>query len=121
MAQGIYHGRLVTDGYGNLLADEGPDQGEPVKYHDGSYIFLQPGELSHNETYHEQFKAVDGTRDASMTDDEDLINAGGEHGNMHHFEVQEEDPHYNGLRFGPDAQESKISGHTDAYKTSGDK
>lgn len=119
-----YEGRLVADGNGNLLADEGPRKGEPVAYDEGQYIFVAPGEPSHNARHHRQFAEVDGTVDESMTDDPDLVNAeiGGE--NTHHFGVVEDDPHFDGdadnltrLTQLPDAQAAKVSGHTEAYKS----
>jgi hypothetical protein len=116
----IYRGRLVADGNGNLLADEGPREGEPVAYHDGSYIFIKPGELSHNERHHENFAGVVLTQ----TEDPDAPGYAGDEddpteGNEHHFAVQEDDPHYNGVRNDPDKVAARITGHTDAY-TGGD-
>lgn len=110
----IYHGRLVCDGDGNLLADEGDQKGYPVKYHEGSFVFVQPGEASHNETHESNvLPAISATVDASMTDDETLVNAyeGGE--NAHHFDQPnpDEPPHKD-----PDAVAAKVTGHTDAYK-----
>lgn len=109
---GIYHGRLVADGEGNLLADEGDNKGMPVAFHEGSYVFLKPGEQSHNER-HEQNKLepTTGTIDESMTDDTSLVNAyeGGE--NAHHFEPPLDEP----AKKDPDAMAAKITGHTDAY------
>lgn len=122
----IYHGRLLADGYGNLLADEGSRKGEPVAFHEGSYVFVQVGEKSHNERHHEQFAVVDATVDDSMTDDKSLVNAS-EDENAHHFGPLKSDPHYDKdapnhtrLRFDPDAVSAKISGHTDGYTNGGD-
>jgi hypothetical protein len=124
---GIYHGRLVTDGEGNLLADEGDYAGFPVAFHDGSYVFLGPGEASHNARHHQQFAEMTGTVDASMTDDPDLVNAD-DVTNRHHFGVLEDDPHYDpdpNSRTGtkpslePDAISAIASGHTDGYTGGG--
>lgn len=117
---GIYSGRLMCDGYGNLLADEGPHAGEPVAYHEGSYVFLEVGEPSHNDRHHESFAVIDGTTDE------------GETGQEHHLVAQPDDPHYEEgvtdergnltntrLRFSPDKQAATETGHTDAY-TKGD-
>lgn len=101
---GIYNGRMEADGMGNLLASEGEFAGFPIAFHDGSYVFVQPGEQSHNERHHVQFAqstvagggtvdAIAGTVDASMTDDPDLINTD-ESTNPHHFGTLEDDPHY---------------------------
>jgi hypothetical protein len=113
-ASGIYQGRLLADGYGNLLADEGPNAGEPVAYHDGSYVFISGDEPSHNDRHHENFAVVDATTDES--------NAGEDH----HLAVQPDDPHYTEdeenltrMRFSPDKQAATETGHTDAY-TKGD-
>jgi len=118
-----YSGRLVADGRGNLLADEGPRKGEPVAYDEGQYIFVAPREPSHNDRHHQQFAGVAGTVDESMTDDPELVNATPDGENAHHFGVLEDDPHYdpeadNGTRLNnlPDAQAIKASGHTEGYK-----
>ena len=113
MSSDICHGRLVTDGYGNLLADEGDRAGDPVAYHEGSYVFLNPGEPSHNERHHGQYAVVTATVDESMTDDPELVNVeeGGE--NEHHFTQPDPD---NPVPVDPDAVSAKTSGHTDAYK-----
>lgn len=123
MPTGTYRGRLVADGNGNLLADEGEHAGHPV-YHDletGQYVFAQPGEESHNERHHQQFVDVLSTVDQSMTDDESLVNADSTE-NPHHFEVQEDDPHFDEgapnktrIRHDPDRVAATATGHTDAY------
>jgi len=139
---GIYHGRLATDGLGNLIADD-PEQpetlGYPVAFHEGSYVFVSPGEPSHNERHHQNFADIDGTRDAESVkiaaeavgvdpdsqQAQDMINAGaGE--NMHHFETQPDDPHYDedapnktNAKLDADALAAVITGHTDAYKSEG--
>jgi len=117
-----YQGRLVADGNGNLLADEGPRRGEPVAFDEGQFIFVAPGEPSHNERHHQQFAQMAGTVDESMTDDPDLVNVkDGE--NLHHFEVQPDDPHYDEDAPNltrpvqlPDSVSATITGHTEAYK-----
>lgn len=157
---GIYHGRLVTDGQGNLLADEsrrigtktvtlfddeghelldelgqavtasipilkfGKNHGRPVAAHEGSYIFLNKGDESHNARHHQRYVNVDGTVDESMTDDPDLVNADDTQ-NPHHFGVTEDDPHYDEdapnhtrLQFDPDTIAATVTGHTAAYEGS---
>jgi len=124
MAGGIYHGRLVADGNGNLLADEGPDSGQPVAYIEGSYVFLQPGEPSHNDRHHERFAEMSGTQ----SEDPDAPGYAGSSpddapvGMEHHWEISEDDPNYDPnsptgvrLRSLPDAQSARISGHTEGY------
>lgn len=120
---GIYTGRLVTDGYGNLLADEGENKGMPVAYHDGSYVFIGPGEPSHNQRHEQEVKDVVGTQDA----DPDAPGYAGTpenptEGNEHHWEVLPEDAHFTEsnenktkLIFDPDAVAEKITGHTESY------
>jgi hypothetical protein len=110
-----YTGRLVADGQGNLLADEGPRAGEPVAFDEGQYIFVAPGEPSHNERHHQQFVEATGTVDESMTDDPELVNAN-ENENTHHFGVLEEDPHHDGVKYDDDRIAAKITGHTEAYR-----
>lgn len=101
---GIYNGRMQADGDGNLLASEGEFAGYPIAYHDGSYVYVQPGEPSHNERFHQRFAesqtidgtvttGISGTVDANMTDDPDLVNTD-ETVNQHHFGTLESDPHY---------------------------
>jgi len=107
----VYNGRLVADGNGNLLADEGDRAGDPVAYDEGQYIFIDAGEPSHNERHHQQFAAFEGTTEENADD------------NPHHFGVQEDDPHYDPdaegltkLKQLPDKASSTGSGHTEAYK-----
>lgn len=116
-----YEGRLVADGFGNLLADEGDRAGDPVAYDEGHYIFVEPGEPSHNERHHQQFVGFAPTVDETQTDDPELVNAGGGE-NMHHFGVLEDDDHYDEeadnhtrLTTLPDKRSVKASGHTEAY------
>lgn len=113
-ASDIYEGRLVTDGDGNLLADEGDRAGDPVAYHDGSYIFLQEGEESHNDRHHATFVAVGRTIDPS------------EAGQAHHAGVLEDDAHFDAneenrtkLKFLPNREAKTASGHTAAYTKGG--
>lgn len=133
---GIYNGRMQADGEGNLLAAEGEFAGYPIAFHDGSFVFVQPGEPSHNARHHVQFAKsttingdsdfITGTVDASMTDDPDMVNSD-ESTNPHHYATQEDDPHYeagytkdNGQisntrpKNNPDAIAPRITGHTDS-------
>lgn len=148
-AKGVYEGRLMCDGNGNLLADEskfvgwaeitaeedgeaildsngeptvvrvpkfkyGENHGMPVAYHEGSYVFLNAGDESHNDRHHERFVEFAGTTDAAAEGEE------------HHLQPTEDDPHYDAdsenltrLRFDPDKVAAKMTGHTAAY-TGGD-
>lgn len=146
-AKGTYSGRLMCDGYGNLLADEskfvgykeilleddegnaildnvgaptvvrvpqfkfGENHGDPVAYHEGSYVFLEPGDDSHNDRHHQQFVEFESTTDEN------------EAGQEHHLEIQPDDPHYDEgsdnktrLHFDADKHAATMTGHTDAYK-----
>lgn len=103
---GIYHGRLECDGNGNLLATD--DGLKPVAYHDGSYIYLKAGELSHNARHEQNKLEMTGTVDESMTDDTSLVNADSEN-NAHHFEGPGDGT------ADPDAIAVKITSHTDAW------
>jgi hypothetical protein len=159
VSAGLYHGRLLTDGLGNLLADEttkvgektisvhdesgelvldengnalqvvvpivkyGKNHGKPVAEHEGSYVFVQKGEPSHNERHHERFTdEISGTVDESMTDDETLVNVTKTE-NQHHFGVQEDDPNYNAdapnglqVKLLPDSVSATQTGHTEAWR-----
>ena len=119
-----YSGRLVADGDGNLLADEGERAGFPVAYQDGQFVFVGQGEKSHNDRHHQNFVTPRGTVDESMVDEDnmDLVNVT-ETENRHHFGPLEDDPHYDpdspsGVRAKtlPDAVAARATGHTDAYK-----
>lgn len=125
--ESFYNGRLVADGDGNLLADEGDLKGYPVAFHEGNYVFVGPGEPSHNERHHQNAVNVAGTVDESMTDDPSLVNVTADT-NQHHFNVLPDDPHYQEgatdsfgrvtnvkVKTNPDAIAAKITGHTEAY------
>lgn len=123
----VYNGRLVADGEGNLLADEGERAGYPVAYEDGVFVFLSPDDLSHNERHEKNALQVAATVDESMVDktNKDLVNVTKTE-NQHHFGTLEDDPHYDAnsptgtkMRFIPDAVASKATGHTEAYSNGG--
>jgi hypothetical protein len=119
MPTGKYSGRLATDGNGNLLADNPDDpsvHGFPVAYDEGVYIFVQPGEPSHNERYHQNLAEFSGTVDESMVDpaDSDLVNAEEGGDNAHHFD--QPDPNEPAPLL-PDAQAAVTTSHTDAATT----
>lgn len=105
---GVYRGRLVCDGLGNLLADEGKWRGYGV-YHNtaaGTYEFVEPGGPSHNDRYGTAHAVMDATTP----------------NDPHHLSPTADDPHYDPvvpsltvLRFVPDADAPTFTGHTDAY------
>lgn len=121
---GTYSGRLVADGNGNLLADEGEHAGLPVAFEDGQFVFVQPGEPSHNARHHENEVGVVITQ---HQDPEQPGYAGTEdsptEGHEHHFGPTEDDPHYDpnatnntNLVQLPDEHARWLSGHTDGYR-----
>lgn len=121
--KGTYSGRLVADGNGNLLADEGEHAGLPVAFHEGEYVFLEPGEKSHNARHHKNEVGVVITQ---HEDPEQPGYAGTKakptKGHEHHFGPAEDDPHYDEnspnntkLIQLPDKQAATLSGHTEAY------
>lgn len=109
----VYSGRLVADGQGNLLADEGDRAGDPVAHIDGQYKFLKKDDLSHNEMHHQNFALVGNTNNYTESDFGTAENPAP--GFEHHFEVQLNDPHFNGLSAYPDKVAPKKTGHTEAY------
>lgn len=116
-----YVGRLATDGYGNLLADEGANAGEPVAYTKEGYVFLNPGDKSHNEQFHKQYVQVEGTNDETAGSPESPTA-----GQEHHWGVTEDDAHYSAtaanktqLRFDPDKLAARVTSHTGAYTNNG--
>ena len=121
MAEGIYHGHLVCDGEGNLLADEGEHKGMPVAEHEGSYVFVQRGEPSHNQRHHQNLADVTGTQ--SVNPDAPGYVKEGDADNQHHFGVLEDDPNFDadsasGVKLVtlPVAISEKATGHTEAYR-----
>lgn len=107
----------MCDGYGNCLADEGEHKGEPVAFHDGSFVFVQKGEKSHNERHHKKFAEMTGTQSEDPnspgyagTEDKPVKGA------EHHFGVMPDDSHAHGLRFDPDKVAARSTGHTNAWK-----
>jgi len=129
--------RLATDGDGNLYIDQPDheDHSKLVRYHEGSFVVIGPEDKSHNATHEQQVLVVDGTRDAESVraaaeaagqdpaNFEWMVNAGnGE--NMHHFETQPDDPHYDEnspgltkMRTLPDSLAPTITSHTDAWNS----
>jgi hypothetical protein len=109
----VYQGRMVADGNGNLLADEGDRAGYPVAYEDGQYIFIGPGEPSHNARHEENVLEMVATQDV----DESLPGYAGTpdnptEGAEHHWDAAPSP-------LEPDAVSAKGAGHTDAYTKEG--
>lgn len=113
----------VLDGAGNVIQvsvpifEFGPDHGKPVAFHEGSYVFLKAGELSHNDRHHQQFAVVHGTLDPDSLSDSDIVAALEEKGasvnpedHAHHNEVLGEK-----AKLIPDAISAVSTGHTEAY------
>lgn len=115
--QGRYRGRLVCDGNGNLLADEGDWKGSPVAWShgDGNFQFVADGGESHNQMHHRAVKVMQGTTEESP----------------HHHQAPPTDAHYAAdggrvdertgqptfvrVKWDPDEIAAKVTGHTDAY------
>ena len=95
-----YAGRLACDGLGNLLAEDG----RPVAYDDGDFVYVQLGEPSHNERHHQAFVQITGTT--------------GEDGENqpHHFAPTDDDPHKDGVKFLPDRLAESATSHTEAWR-----
>jgi len=117
-----YEGRLAADGNGNLLADDdGPDKGKAVAYDTDTdtYVFVKPGEPSHNERHHLQFAEPTPTQDV----DPELPGYAGQsddpaEGAEHHFD--QPDPESSELKFHPDLLAAEISGHTNQHRLGGE-
>lgn len=115
---GVYRGRLVGDGLGNLLADEGTHKGAHVVYMTDAagarYEFVEPGGATHWQTHHNRVVEVEGTTeldphhinpvptDAHYAEDGGRKNAAGK-------------PSYTRITSHPDKIAPIQTGHTDAY------
>lgn len=120
---GFYAGRLACDGAGNLLADEGEFAGYPIAFHEGSYVFVQPGEPSHNKRHESNVIEMVMTQDQV----EDMPGFAGTpdnpvEGREHHWGPLEDDAHFDAdarnktkTVFDPDVVAAKITGHTEAH------
>lgn len=132
----VYEGRLVADGNGNLLADEGERAGEPVAYDKeaDNFRFLKAGEPSHNDQHHENFVGMVVTQHLDP-DQPGYAGTADEptEGHEHHWGVLPDDPHYEEgatddrgnvtntrARQLPDSVAKRISGHTHSHKLGGD-
>lgn len=133
MAEGkkAYHGRLAFDPDSGFHTD---NDGVAVVTHDEgkSWYYAEDGDVSHIERHHKQFAVVDGTQ-------QQLIELQLEHGRTegerlmrelhpHHYDPSPDDAHYSAgakselgvvhntrIKFTPDVQAVKETGHTDAW------
>lgn len=115
---GVYRGRLVGDGEGNLLADSGPHKGAHVVYMTDApgarYEFVQPGGATHWQTHHNRVMEVEGTTELDPhhinpvpTDPHFAADGGRKKANG--------EPSYTRITSHPDKTAPFQSGHTDAY------
>lgn len=109
------------------VSDYGPEHGFPVALTEaGTYDFLKPGDLSHNQQYHKQF--VTPLVPTQDKDPESPGYAGTKEspnpGFEHHWETLPDDAHYDSdaddnlftkIVNGPDIQQRLATGHTEAY------
>jgi hypothetical protein len=107
----FYEGRLETDGYGNLLASEGDKAGFPVAFHEGNYVYLNPGEASHNDRNHKQFAGIVGTQ-SEDPDAPGYVDENDEDNQHHFFNPVKGEP--STLSFHPDAIAPRVTSHTAA-------
>ena len=118
MAAKRYDGRLAFDPETGFHLSE---DGDPVVTDDAgkTWRYAEEGDPSHLERYHERHAAVDSTANR-------LLELQLEHGrekaaelmrdeHPHHFEVQPDDPHADGLKSDPDHVAAKVTSHTGAW------
>ena len=55
----IYEGAFYADGEGDLRAAEGDREGERIAFHEGSYVFINDDEPSHNERYEQNVADIE--------------------------------------------------------------
>lgn len=112
-----YRGRLAFDPETNFHTD---NEGRQVVTPDGgqTWYYAEDGDPSHFERYHKRFAEVDTTANAVLGMDPSEAREA----HPHHFEVQPDDPHYDGsqqnktaLLYDPDVEAAKITSHTEAY------
>ncbi len=114
----VYAGRLAFDPETEFHTD--PD-GKPVVTDDGgkTWRYAVEADTSHNHRYEERVLGVDGTANT-------LLELQLEHGREkaeellreqqpHHFDVQPDDAHVDGVRHDPDPVAETITSHTEAY------
>jgi hypothetical protein len=100
-----YSGRLAYDPETDFHTDP---SGRPVVTLDGgkTWYYALDDDFSHFSRYHERYAVVDTTANAAEPE-------------PHHYEVQEDDAHYDGIKSDPDIIAERITSHTDAYKDVG--
>lgn len=97
-----YTGRLAYDPETDFHLSE---DGKPVVTDDGgrTWRYATNDDFSHFAKYHERYAVVDSTANAAEPE-------------PHHFEVQPDDPHFNGMTYVPDVKSATNTSHTDAWK-----
>jgi hypothetical protein len=113
-----YTGRLSFDPETEFHTD--PD-GKQVVTDDGgkTWRYAKDGDTPHNHRYSERSLTVDGTANVLL---ELQLEHGREKANElmleqhpHHFDVQSDDAHADGVKHDPDAIAETITSHTEAY------
>lgn len=96
-----YSGRLSFDPDSNFHTDL---EGNPVVTLDGgkTWFYAVASDTSHYDRYHQQHLTVRGTNWEEEPE-------------AHHFAVQPDDAHVDGLKFSPDTFAVKETGHTEAW------
>lgn len=110
-----YSGRLAFDPDSGFHID--PDGQRVVTDDEGkTWRYATKGDTSHNTRYHRRFATVDSTANR-------LMELTLEHGHAraaelvdaHHFDVQPDDAHFDGIKHDPDDVAETITSHTEAW------
>lgn len=117
--RGVYTGRLAFNPDTGYHMD---DRGRHVVTHDGgrTWRYAKRSDLSHQGRYEQQKVTVESTHNFHLSvlgghgPDEAERRTRVEH--PHHYEVQDGDPHKDGLKHDPDAIAPFVTSHTDAWK-----
>jgi hypothetical protein len=101
-----YVGRLAFDPDSGFHLSE---DGKPVITEDKgkSWRYAAEGEPNHLSRYQRRVVVIDTTANAEDPE-------------PHHFEVQPDDPHVDGVLVDPDVEAETITAHTEAWKDSAD-
>lgn len=110
-----YTGRLAFDPETEFHTDE--DGARVVTDDNGAtWRYAEDADESHNARYQQAVAAVDTTENQlAQLAYEHGIEKANEMVDPHHFEVQADDPHYDGCKVDPDEVAATITGHTEAY------
>jgi hypothetical protein len=111
-----YTGRLAFDPETGYHTDP---EGVPVVTDDAgaTWRYADESDTPHNDRYQQAVAVIDGTANK-------LLELQLEHGREkaaelvepHHFDVQPDDAHFDGIRFDPDHVAETITSHTEAYQ-----